>query len=118
MSQITFPQQTTYFICYVDNQIFNAGVVEPNQEMISGLPYIYETTSKVDWLNELVNYNTYLGYVFNDIEDANDAKTSVDNYYGPNTCTIEYTTNNDPNFWYILGTFTPVLGDPILFQKY
>ena len=116
MSQIIFPPQTTYFICYNDNQIFNAGIVEPNQEMVSGLQYIFETVSKDDWLNELVNYNTYLGYVFESIEDAIDAKTSVDNYYDPNTCTINYTTNVEPNFWYILGTFTPVLGDPILFQ--
>lgn len=118
MSEIRFPQVTTYFISYENKNVFSPGIVLPTQEMVSGLPYLYQTTNKVEWLNELSNYNTYLGYVFIMEEDASDAEKDVNNYYGPNTCSYKYTTNNDPNFWYILGDYSIILGDPILFQIY
>jgi hypothetical protein len=43
MSEIKFPTQRTYFITYTDTSIFNYGYVDPNQQMTSGQPELYQT---------------------------------------------------------------------------
>jgi hypothetical protein len=116
MNEIKFPSVPTYFITYQDINILAYGVVLPDQEMVSGLPFLYQTTNKSEWILELSNYNYYVGYQFNFEEDAEDAKTDVNNYYGPNTCNYEYAQYNDPEFWYIIGDYTDVLGEPIPFK--
>lgn len=116
MNEIKFPNQTTYFICYENNKVFSVGTVLPTQEMTSGLPNLYKTTIKEDWLTELIKYDTYLGYRFVMEDDALDAQDDVNTYYGPDTCVYKYTINNDPNFWYIIGDYSPILGEPMMFE--
>jgi hypothetical protein len=84
--------------------------------MTSGLSYLYQTTDYDDWINELNSFSVYLGYQYYSLEDANYDKNSVNEYYGPNTATIKYYGVSDSNFWYMLGDYTPVLGEPILFK--
>jgi hypothetical protein len=117
MSQeIKFPTQTTYFIAYTNTNICGWGVITPQQEMTSGQPYLYQTTVYNDWINELKSFSVYLGYQYYSLENANEAKISVDEYYGPNTATVGYSEVYGSKFWYILGDYTQVLGEPTLFK--
>jgi len=53
MSEIKFPTQRTYFITYTDTSIFNYGYVDPDQQMTSGQPELYQTTDEKAWITEL-----------------------------------------------------------------
>ena len=57
--EIKFPSKTTYFIAYTNTDIFAYGIVTPEQEMTTGQPYLYQTTSEQEWVNELeTEFNT------------------------------------------------------------
>ncbi len=51
--EIKFPEQTTYFIAYTNNEIFAYGIVEPEQEMTTGQPILWTTLSEAEWLYKL-----------------------------------------------------------------
>jgi hypothetical protein len=57
---ITYPEQTTYFIAYTSKEIFAYGIVEPNQEMTTGQPILWTTLSEAEWLYKLeTEFNTF-----------------------------------------------------------
>lgn len=118
MKEIKYPSQTTYFIAYTNDRVCAWGVVEPDQEMVTGQPNLYQTTDRAEWLAELQNYHVVLGYQYFDELSAIESKVLVDDYYGGGTATVNYAEYNSPPFWYILGDFPAVLGDPELFQVY
>ena len=58
--EIKFPEMRTYWIVYTNKtDIFSYGWCEPDQEMTTGQPYLYQTTSEQEWVNELeTEFNT------------------------------------------------------------
>mgnify|MGYP003136493774 FL=1 len=57
--EIKYPTQATYFIAYTDTTIFGYGVVNPDQVMDTGQPYLWTSLSESEWLKELLNvFNT------------------------------------------------------------
>ena len=57
--EIKYPTQATYFIAYTDTTIFGHGVVNPDQVMDTGQPYLWTSLSESEWLKELLNvFNT------------------------------------------------------------
>jgi hypothetical protein len=59
MHEIKFPTQTTYFIAYTNSDIFAYGEVNPDQQMTTGQPYLYQTTDRQEWVQTLINdFNT------------------------------------------------------------
>jgi hypothetical protein len=59
MNEIKFPEQTTYFIAYTTNEIFAYGIVEPEQEMVTGQPNLWSTLDESKWLYKLKkDFNT------------------------------------------------------------
>lgn len=57
--EIKYPTETTYWIAYTDNTIFSYGECTPEQEMQTGQPYLYATTNREEWVNELITvFNT------------------------------------------------------------
>jgi hypothetical protein len=59
MHEIKFPTQITYFIAYTDSDIFAYGEVNPDQQMTTGQPYLYQTTNRENWVQTLINdFNT------------------------------------------------------------
>lgn len=60
MNEIKFPTQTTYFIAYTDSNIFAYGKINPDQQMTTGQPYLYQTTNREEWVQTLINdFNTF-----------------------------------------------------------
>jgi hypothetical protein len=55
MNEIKYPTETTYFIAYTDTTTFAYGIVNSEQVMDSGQPYLYTTLSEKEWLEELKN---------------------------------------------------------------
>jgi len=56
---IIYPEQTTYFIAYTNTDIFAYGIVEPEQEMVTGQPNLWSTLDEEEWVNKLINdFNT------------------------------------------------------------
>jgi|TARA_R110002153_G_scaffold18707_1_gene65001 hypothetical protein len=51
--EIKYPTEKTYFISYTDTTIFGYGSVNPDQQMDSELPYLWQSTNEEDWLKEL-----------------------------------------------------------------
>lgn len=118
MQEIKFPTQPTYFIAYTNNRVCAWGVVQTNQEMTSGQPNLYQTISEEQWIAELQNYYVYWGYTFQSLTSAEEAKEEVNSQYGPGTAQVSFASHNDPEFWYILGDFPEVLGEPESFQVF
>ena len=59
MNEIKFPEQTTYFIAYTSKEIFAYGIVEPEQEMVTGQPNLWTTFDEVEWILKLeTEFNT------------------------------------------------------------
>ena len=57
--EIKYPAQTTYFIAYTDTTVFNYDLVNPDQVMTTGQPYLWTSLSESEWLKELLNvFNT------------------------------------------------------------
>ena len=54
MEMIKYPKETTYFIAYTDTTTFGYGIVNSDQVMDSGQPYLYTTLSEKEWLEELL----------------------------------------------------------------
>jgi hypothetical protein len=55
--EIKFPEQTTYFIAYTDNATYASGIVEAEQEMTTGQPFLYQTTVEAEWIEELKKFD-------------------------------------------------------------
>jgi len=60
MNEIKFPSVPTYFITYQDINILAYGVVLPDQEMVSGLPFLYLTPDLFNSCNLLMQFNMVL----------------------------------------------------------
>ena len=118
MSEIKYPTETTYFIAYTNNRVCALGSVEPNQEMSSGQPNLYQTTNKSQWLAELQNYYVVWGYVLYSEEIAQTSKTVIDSIYGEGSAIVNVTQYNNLQFWYILGDFPDALDEPESFQVF
>jgi hypothetical protein len=116
MVQILFPSVLTYFIAYTDSKKCAWGKVKPTQQMQSGQPKLYQTTVEGEWLAELQNFYVKWGYRFNKEADAIAAAKKVNDKYGQGTVTVQYAEYNNPKFWYILGSFTDLLNQPVSFQ--
>jgi hypothetical protein len=59
VNEIKFPSEITYFIAYTNTDIFGYGIVNPDQEMQTGQPYLYQTTDREEWVQTLINdFNT------------------------------------------------------------
>ena len=52
--EIKFPAQDTYWIAYTNTDIFGYGVCTPEQEMVTGQPYLWTTLSKAEWVEKLI----------------------------------------------------------------
>jgi len=121
MQEIKYPTEKTYFIAYTNDRVCAWGSVNTDQEMSSGQPNLYQTTNETEWLNELQNFNVFLGYVYNKEQSAITFKKAIDYVYGEGTATINFAQYNQPQFWYILGDFPDLLnmlGESELFQVF
>lgn len=118
MQEIKHPTETTYFIAYTNDRICVYGVVKPDQVMSSGQPNLYQTINKNEWLAELQNFYVVFGYQFQDEDLSIESKKLIDNQYGEGTSTVNFAQYNQPQFWYILGDFPDVMGEPELFQVF
>lgn len=59
MHEIKRPEHTTYWIAYTNNEIFAFDICRPEQQMITGQPYLYQTTDREAWVQTLINdFNT------------------------------------------------------------
>jgi hypothetical protein len=116
MQEINYPSELTYFIAYVDENIFCYGIVEPQQCMATGEPNLYQTTNYYDWIEELKKFHVFQGYYFNNIEEAQNAKNSIEEFYGTNIRTLGDSINNGNVFYYILGNYVDILGESTLLK--
>jgi hypothetical protein len=57
---INFPEVRTYWIAYTNTEIFSYGYIDPDQELNSGQPYLYQTTNEDEWILELQTENALL----------------------------------------------------------
>lgn len=65
---IEFPEVRTYWIAYTNTEIFSYGYVDPDQELNSGQPYLYQTTDREEWVQTLINdFNTNPDEISNNI---------------------------------------------------
>jgi hypothetical protein len=118
MKEIKYPTETTYFIAYTNDRICAYGVVEPDQEMTSGQPNLYQTINKNEWFAELQNFYVVWGYVYYDEQSVMDNKVYIDSIYGEDSALINFAEYNNPQFWYILGDFPDAVGEPESFQVF
>ena len=108
VNEIKFPSETTYFIAYTNTEVFGYGIVNPDQEMQTGQPYLYQTTNEGEWILEL---RVEFGVLYPDLPSGevwgyqydNEADGQID----VNALTqadyetaLEYST--DYSFWYIV----------------
>ena len=118
MSEIKFPTQRTYFITYTDTSIFNYGYVDPEQQMTSGQPELYQTTDEQAWITELqtvfnvaypiLPYGQVWGYQYATEQAGQEALQEI---------AIEFSKtrlNSLSNFWYIIfeDGMQTTLGNP------
>lgn len=119
MQEINHPIEKTYFIAYTNNRVCAWGSVNPDQEMSSGQPNLYQTTNETQWLAELQNYHVVWGYRFYNIETAEATKNMINSYYNEDIAEVKYAEYNNPTFWYIEGNFTEATEDePESFQVF
>jgi hypothetical protein len=111
MVQIEYPQQTTYFIAYINQRLAAWGVINPNEVMSSGMEYLYQTTDINQWNEELKNYYVVWGYQFPDLFMAEFFKRQIEEQYPNQTIQIEFAQYNQPQFWYIVGYFPLIFGE-------
>lgn len=120
---IEFPEVRTYWIAYTSTEIFSYGYVDPEQELNSGQPYLYQTTTMTDWVKELqdvfgVKYpdlptNFIWGYSFNTKAEAEESAAKVSEY------TVEIKENDFADYWYFefqLG-MEEILGEPSIVEE-
>lgn len=123
VNEIKFPSEITYFIAYTNTDIFGYGIVNPEQEMQTGQPILYQTTTMTDWIKELqdvfgVKYpdlptDFIWGYSFSTKAEAEESAAKVPEY------TVEITENDFADYWYFefqLG-MEEVLGEPVIVEK-
>ena len=118
MSEIKFPTQRTYFITYTDTSIFNYGYIDPDQQMTSGQPELYQTTDEQAWITELqtvfnvaypiLPYGQVWGYQYATEQAGQEALQEI---------AIEFSKtrlNSLSNFWYIIfeDGMQTTLGNP------
>jgi hypothetical protein len=118
MSEIKFPTQRTYFITYTDTSIFSYGYVDPNQQMTSGQPELYQTTDEQAWIVQLqtvfnfaypiLPYGKVWGYQYATEQAGQEALQEI---------AIEFSKtrlNSLSNFWYIIfeDGMQTTLGNP------
>jgi hypothetical protein len=118
MQEIKYPTQKTYFIAYTNDRLCVWGSVNPDQEMSSGQPNLYQTTDESEWMSELQNFHVKLGYMSSKQEIAYTDKEIIDSIYGVGSAIINFAEFNEPQFWYILGDFPDALGEPESFQVF
>jgi hypothetical protein len=105
---IEFPEVRTYWIAYTNTEIFSYGYVDPDQELNSGQPYLYQTTNEDEWILELrVEFGVLYpdlpsgevwGYQYdNEADGLIDVNALTQADY---TTALEYST--DYSFWYIV----------------
>ena len=98
----------TYWIAYTNTEIFSYGYVDPDQELNSGQPYLYQTTNEDEWILELrVEFGVLYpdlpsgevwGYQYdNEADGLIDVNALTQADY---TTALEYST--DYSFWYIV----------------
>jgi hypothetical protein len=105
---IEFPEVRTYWIAYTNSEIFSYGYIDPDQELNSGQPYLYQTTNEDEWILEL---RVEFGVLYPDLPNGevwgykytNESNGLIDvntlNEAGYNT-QLQYST--DYAFWYIV----------------
>jgi hypothetical protein len=118
MSEIKFPTQRTYFITYTDTSIFNYGYIDPDQQMTSGQPELYQTTDEQAWIVQLqtvfnlaypiLPYGKVWGYQYATEQAGQEALQEI---------AIEFSKtrlNSLSNFWYIIfeDGMQTTLGNP------
>ena len=118
MSEIKFPTQRTYFITYTDTSIFNYGYIDPDQQMTSGQPELYQTTDEQAWIVQLqtvfnlaypiLPYGKVWGYQYVTEHAGQEALQKI---------AIEFSKtrlNSLSNFWYIIfeDGMQTTLGNP------
>jgi hypothetical protein len=118
MSEIKFPTQRTYFITYTDTSIFNYGYIDPDQQMTSGQPELYQTTDEQAWIVQLqtvfnlaypiLPYGKVWGYQYATEHAGQEALQEI---------AIEFSKtrlNSLSNFWYIIfeDGMQTTLGNP------
>lgn len=118
MSEIKFPTQRTYFITYTDTSIFNYGYVDPDQQMTSGQPELYQTTDEQAWITQLqtvfnvaypiLPYGEVWSYQYTTEQAGQEALQEIAVDF-PNT-----QLNTSSNFWYIVfeDGMQTILGNP------
>tara|TARA_R110002020_G_scaffold150_5_gene768 strand:- start:411 stop:611 length:201 start_codon:yes stop_codon:yes gene_type:complete len=52
--EIKYPTEPTYFIAYMDTDIFAYGLVHSNQVMDTGQDFLWTSLSESEWLEELL----------------------------------------------------------------
>lgn len=116
MHKISKPAQKTFFITYTDQNIFAYGVIGTEEEMVSGQPYIYTTTSRKEWITELKKYSMVEGYKFDD-DSSETRKTMseiirfiVSKLEKPITEKIDVKLETNGNFYWVEGDWQEVLG--------
>ena len=118
MQEIKYPTETTYFIAYTNSRVCAWGSVNPDQEMSSGQPDLYQTTDETQWLTELQNFYVVWGYAYYDEQEAIYSKQDIDSVYGDGSAVVNFAQYNEPQFWYILGNFPEAVGEPESFQVF
>jgi hypothetical protein len=117
---INFPEVRTYWIAYTNTEIFSYGYIDPDQELNSGQPYLYQTTNEDEWILEL---QTEFGVLYPDLPSGevwgyqydSEENALIDQYNLAQAniqASVEYST--DFNFWYIVYQegMQDVLGEP------
>jgi hypothetical protein len=117
---INFPEVRTYWIAYTSTEIFSYGYIDPDQELNSGQPYLYQTTNEDEWILEL---QTEFGVLYPDLPSGevwgyqydSEENALIDQYNLAQAniqASVEYST--DFNFWYIVYQegMQDVLGEP------
>ena len=118
MQEIKYPTEKTYFIAYTNDRVCAWGSVNPDQEMSSGQPNLYQTTNETQWFAELQNYHVVWGYMYYSEESAMIEKETIDTIYGEGSAIVNFAQYNQPQFWYILGDFPDAVGQPESFQVF
>lgn len=105
---IEFPEVRTYWIAYTNTEIFSYGYIDPDQELNSGQPYLYQTTNEDEWILEL---QTEFGVLYPDLPSGevwgyqydSEENALIDQYTLAQSdiqAPVEYST--DYSFWYIV----------------
>jgi hypothetical protein len=119
---IEFPEVRTYWIAYTNTEIFSYGYIDPDQELNSGQPYLYQTTNEDEWILELQTEFGVLypdlpsgevwGYQYATEQAGQEALQEIEGEF-PNA-QLNYDATG--NFWYIVyeDGMQAILGEPTI----